>query len=219
MITTDSSSPISPGEPAPDFALPAVDGTGFVSLADYRGRSSVYLALLLGLWCPFCRRQIAQMGATEEKLKPFGVESLGIVATEPENARLYVKFRATRLRLAADPELTTHRAYRLPKPAPTPEFMRAWETTRIDPFGELPEPLPIEKAAATVAELDGYKNNATDQAEGERQWPQLKGQFLIDPYGVVRWANIECATEGLAGIGKLASVDEIITAATALPRA
>src|SRR5262249_20032321 len=104
MITTDSPSPISPGEPAPDFALPAVDGTGIVSLADYRGRSSVYLALLVGLFCPFCRRHIAQLGANEQKLKPLGVESLGIVATEPENARLYFKFRPMRLRLATDPE-------------------------------------------------------------------------------------------------------------------
>ena len=52
-----------------------------VSLADYRGRSPVFLALLLGLWCPFCRRPIAQMGATEGKLKAIGVETLGVVAT------------------------------------------------------------------------------------------------------------------------------------------
>ena len=52
----------------------------------------------------------------------------------------------------------------------------------------------------------------------ERQWPQLKGQFLIDRDGIVRWANIECATEGLAGIGKFPSDEEILTAARALPR-
>ena len=28
----------------------------------------------------------------------------------------------------------------------------------------------------------------------QRQWPQLKGQFLIDRDGIVRWANIECGT-------------------------
>ena len=26
------------------------------SLADYRGRSPLFLALFIGLWCPFCRR-------------------------------------------------------------------------------------------------------------------------------------------------------------------
>jgi len=218
MTTTESRPPVAPGEAAPDFTLPAVDRQETVSLADYRGRSPVFLALLVGLWCPFCRRSIAQMSANEGKLKALGVESLGIVATPPENARLYFKFRPTRLRLAADPALVTHRAYGVPKPAPTPEFMKELETTRINPNGELPEPLPIQEAAMALAKLDGYADNQTDQADMERQWPQLKGQFLIDRDGIVRWANIECA-EGFAGVGKFPSEEEILTAVRALPRA
>ena len=120
------------------------------------------------------------------------METLGVVATPPENARLYFKFRPTRLRLAADPELTTHRAYGVPKPMPTPEFMKALETTRINPDGELPEPLPITQAAAAVAELDGYAATRPTSADMQRQWPQLKGQFLIDRDGIVRWVGIEC---------------------------
>jgi peroxiredoxin len=208
--------PVSPGEPAPDFTLPAVDANATVSLADYRGRSPVFLALLIGLWCPFCRRQLAQIGSTEVKLRALGVESLAVVATAPENARLYFKFRPTRVRLAADPELTTHRAYGLPKPVPTPEFMKALETVRINPLGELPEPLPIMEASAATARLDGYVENQTDRAEMERQFPQLKGQFLIDRDGIVRWANIECAVEGPAGVGKFPSTEEILAAARAL---
>ena len=50
----------------------------------------------------------------------------------------------------------------------------------------------------------------------ERQWPQLKGQFLIDRDGIVRWSYIECGTEGLAGIGKLPSAGEILAAARSL---
>lgn len=218
MTIAESRPPVSPGEPAPDFTLPAVDGKDTVSLADYRGRSSLFLALFIGLWCPFCRRMIAQMGATEGKLRALRVESLGIVATRPENARLYFKFRPTPLRLAADPELTVHRAYGVPKPVLTPEFTKALETTRINPHGEFPEPLPIMEVAAAMAKLDGYTENETDHAEMERQFPQVKGQFLIDRDGIVRWANIECATEGLAGVGKFPSEEEIITAARALPR-
>src|SRR6185295_16822436 len=52
-MTTDSRAPVTSGEPAPDFTLPAVDGTETVTLSGYRGQSSVFLALLLGLWCPF----------------------------------------------------------------------------------------------------------------------------------------------------------------------
>jgi peroxiredoxin len=208
---------VAPGEPAPDFTLAAVDRQETVSLVDYRGKSPVFLGIFIGLWCPFCRRSIAQMGKTESKLKALGVETLGIVATAPENARLYFKFRPTRLRLAADPEMTTHRAYGLPKPASTPEFMKTLESTRINPTGELPEPLPIPEAAMAIAKLDGYTENQTDQTDMERQWPQLKGQFLIDRDGIVRWANIECA-EGFAGVGKFPSEEEILTAARALPR-
>lgn len=212
MTSTQARAPVSLGEPAPDFALPAVDGTGTVSLADYRGNSAVFLGLVIGLWCPFCRRAIAQMAANEPKLKAIGVETVGIVATRPENAQLYFKFRPSRLRLGADPALSTHRAYGLPKPDPTPEFMHALETVKINPDGALPEPLPIAQAAVAVAKLDGYEENDTDRADMERQWPQLKGQFLIDCGGIVRWANVECA-EGMSGIGKFPSADEIVTAA------
>lgn len=216
MTMVETRPPVAPGERAPDFSLPAVDRSETISLADYRGRSPLFLALFIGLWCPFCRRSIAQMSAMDSQLKAVGVESLGVVATTPENARLYFKFRPTKLRLAADAELTIHRAYGLPKPAATPDLLQAMETTRINPTGELPEPRPIMDVAMAMAKADGYVENPTDKAEMERQWPQLKGQFLIDHDGIVRWANVECATEGLAGIGKFPSPEEIFAAARAL---
>jgi len=173
--------------------------------------------LMVGLWCPFCRRQIAQIGTIEGKLKSLGVESLVVVATPPENARLYFKFRPTRVRLASDPELSTHRAYGIPRPAVSPELMEAMASTKINPDGVLPAPLPVVEAATAVGRLDGYAATQTDQADMERQWPQLKGQFLIDRDGIVRWANIECA-EGLAGIGKIPPEESILSAARALPQ-
>ncbi len=103
MTMVESRPPVAPGEPAPDFTLPAIDRSETVSLADYRGRSPLFLVLLIGLWCPFCRRAIAQMAPIEGQLKTLGVETLAIVATTPENARLYFKYRPTRLRLASDP--------------------------------------------------------------------------------------------------------------------
>jgi len=217
MEVFDSRPPVAPGETAPDFTLPAVDGAGSVSLADYRGRSPVFLALLVGLWCPFCRRHIAQMKTTESKLKAVGVETLVVVATPPDNARLYFRFRPTSLRLGADPELTTHRAYGIPRPVPDAEFMRVITTVRINPSGELPEPLPIAEAGPALTAIDKYAATPADQADHDRQFPQLVGQFLIDRDGVVRWANIECA-EGAKGVGKFPSDEVILAAARALPR-
>jgi len=192
-----------------------VNGTGTVSLAEYRGSSAVFLGLMIGLWCPFCRRAIAQVAANEPKLKAIGVETVAVVATAPENARLYFKFRPNRLRIAADPGLSTHKAYGLPKPDPTPQFLHALETVKINPDGALPERVPLSQAAAAISKLDGYVENDTDRADIERQWPQLKGQFLIDRTGIVRWANIECS-EGIAGIGSFPRPDEILSAARGL---
>jgi peroxiredoxin len=216
MSTTETRPPVSPGEPAPDFTLPAVDRPATVSLSDYRGRSAVFLALLVGLWCPFCRRQIAQMGTNESKLKALGVETLGVVASAPENAQLYFKFRPTRLRLAADPELSTHRAYGLPKPAATPDLMQALGAVRVNPTGELPQPLPIPDAVKALARIDGHANTQADEADMKRQFGQLKGLFLIDREGIVRWTHIECTTDGLAGVGKFPSEQEFLSAARAL---
>jgi len=42
--------PVQPGEPAPDFTLPAAHGEGTVSLSHYRGRSPVLLALFRGVY-------------------------------------------------------------------------------------------------------------------------------------------------------------------------
>ncbi|HET6928316.1 MAG TPA: redoxin domain-containing protein [Hyphomicrobiaceae bacterium] len=212
MTSSPLRDPVAPGEQAPEFTLPSADGAGTISLTDYRGNAPVFLGILVGLWCPFCRRAIAQMAANVSKLKAIGVETVGVVATPPENAKLYFKFRPSRLRLGADPALATHRAYGIPRPAPTPEFLHALETIRINPEGALPQALPISEAAAAVGKLDGYENNETDRADMERQWPQLKGQFLIDRGGVVRWASIEGA-EGPAAIGKFPPAEEIIAAA------
>jgi peroxiredoxin len=215
MSSTMPIQPVGPGEPAPQFSLPAVAGPETISLDSYRGRSPVLLALMLGLWCPFCRREIVKLGTFEGKLKALGVETLGVVATAPENARRYFKLRPTHVRLACDPDLTTHRAYRVPKPEPTPAMLEAMDTIRINPFGELAEPLPISKAGKVLQERDGYVNTPADQGDVERQWPQLKGLFLIDRDGIVRWADIECATEGLAGVGKIPSEEVILNAARA----
>jgi peroxiredoxin len=202
------------GDRAPDFVVPAVHDDRTISLGDYRGKTPLLLGFFPGLYCPFCRRALAQMASSSSHLKSLGVDALAIVGTELDNARFYFKFRPTRMALGADPHLTTHRSYGVPRPGPTPELMQEIESIYINPTGELPAPLPVPAAAAALTALDGYQLTATDQKELASTFTQLRGQFLIDRDGIVRWAQIECGKEGLAGLGKFPSHDELMRAAT-----
>ena len=206
--------PIQPGQRAPDFLVSAVHDSRTISLADYSGRAPLLLGLFRGMFCPFCRRALVQMAATSDHLRSLGVDSLAIVGTELDNARLYFKFRPTRLAIGADPQLTTHRSYGVPRPEPTPQLMQMMNNTYINPTGELPAPLSMPAANAALTALDGYQNTPTDQREFESTFTQMKGQFLIDREGIVRWTHIECEKEGLAGMGKFPSHDELLGAAS-----
>jgi peroxiredoxin len=203
---------LQPGEPAPDFTLGAIHKEGTVSLADYRGQSPLLLALFRGLYCPFCRRGIAQLGITAGKLERLGVATLAVVATEVERARLYFRYRPTRLPLAADPGLTLFRAFRVPKPEATPELMERVQTTPLNPTGELSQPMNLLDVANALDAKDGFEWTPADNEESERQFPQLVGQFLLDRTGTIRWVNIEAA-EGLAGLGKFPTEEEFLAAA------
>jgi len=50
MAAVESRPPVQLGEPAPDFTVPAANREGSVSLADYRGKSPLLLALYRGLY-------------------------------------------------------------------------------------------------------------------------------------------------------------------------
>ena len=209
---------LQPGDRAPEFTLPAVHRDGTVSLADYRGRSPLLLALFRGLYCPFCRRAIAQLGMTGQKLHALGVETLAVVSTQLDRARLYFRYRPTGLPLACDPEMSLMRAFRVPKPEPTPEFMETLKAVRSNPTGDLPAAMPIFDAANALDEMDRFEHTPTDTQEMEQQFPQMVGQFLLDRDGVVRWVNIEGSREGMAGVGKFPSDEEFLAAAAGLSR-
>src|SRR6185503_17511492 len=96
---------LQPGDPAPDFALPAVNREGQVSLGDYRGRSPLLVGLFRGLHCPFCRRHVAAMAQLNPVLKEKGIECLAVVKTPVERARLYFRYHPLPgLLSASDPE-------------------------------------------------------------------------------------------------------------------
>lgn len=156
------------------------------------------------------------LGKTAEKLREVGVQTLGVVATNVERARLYYRFRPPRIELGADPELTTHRAFGLPRGALTPEIGEAV----LSKLGELARErgvdVPEAEAQGALDRLDGFELAASDGADFERHQAQLIGQFLVDREGVVRWTNIECARSGVAGLGEFPTDEELLAAARAL---
>ena len=212
-----ATSSLQPGDPAPDFTLPSVDSEGTVSLDAFRGKSPVLLAFERGFWCAFCRRHVARLSAIRTQLQVLGVETLAIMATEPERARLYLQYHPVRLSMAADPSLESHRAYGLHSVPMTPLNVLKMFTTRVNPTGELPKPVPLMKIAGTLDRLDHFEQTEVDRGDAQRQRTQLVGQFLVDRQGIVRWSNIEGAREGMAGMGKLPSEEEFLAAARVLP--
>ncbi len=157
-------------------------------------------------------------------LKPAGVETLGVVNTTLDRARLYFKYRPTRMPLAADPEASTHRAYGVPafeigntSQWPLRATLDELMGLRVNPTGELPEALPEPEAAAELNRRDGFQPNEVDEQIAAAHGGQLDGYFLLDREGIVRWAHIE-AWERMADLGKFPTEAEILTAARALPR-
>jgi peroxiredoxin len=191
-MKTSAGAPIEPGQIAPDFALPAADREGTMSLAAYRGRP-VLLVLFRGLYCPFCRHQIARLATTAEKLRGHGIETVGVVATAADRARLYFRFHRARIPLAADPDLVTHRAYGVPGVQMTPELAQAINARAFEFANEHGLPATPSTAHEDMNAFDGYRPTAEDQADLDRHQAQLTAQFLIDRGGVVRWRNIERA--------------------------
>ena len=156
------------------------------------------------------------LGKTAEKLREVGVETLGVVATNAERARLYYRFRPPRVELGADPDLTTHRAYGLQQSAVTPEILQTIRSKIAGLARERGLEVPEAEAKGALNRLDGFEPIGSDSAEAERHQLQFVGQFLLDRGGIVRWTNVECAREGLAGLDKFPTEEEFLTVARVL---
>src|SRR2546429_239149 len=81
----------------------------------------------------------------------------------PDTPRLPSPFPPPRPPPPADHDLTPHRAYGLPHPPVTPEFMEAMHKTRINPTGELPAPVPITESMGALDKIQGYTPSEVDR--------------------------------------------------------
>lgn len=219
----DQRLPLQPGEPASEFVLPAANRAGAVSLADLRGRAFL-IGFYRGLHCPFCRRQVVQLGAVQPVLSAAGIETLAVINTPVERARLYFRHRPTPVTLLSDPDCLTHRAYGVPRGVFLPEgsqekpewpyrtTLEQFGAARINPTGELPAPTQPMEANFVLNAMDGFQMEAADEAILASHPTQLVGHFLVDAAGIVRWVQIE-APDSPDGISTFPTAEQLIAAA------
>ena len=134
---------------------------------------------------------MSQLAPSAERLEKMGVATLAVVATAPERTRLYYRFQPPRFRVAADPDLTTHRAYGLPHHPTTPVVARIVEAAAAEMARELGIPTIPGRADEAILRFDGFEPVASDRQDQERDQALVIGQFLIDRRGIVRWTHLE----------------------------
>ena len=84
--------PLQLGDRAPNVVLDAITQEGKIALDDFRGQTPVLVGLFRGLHCAFCRRHIAAQARLDPVLRERGVESLTVVNTPIDRARLYFRY-------------------------------------------------------------------------------------------------------------------------------
>ncbi|WVT72734.1 peroxiredoxin-like family protein [Sinorhizobium chiapasense] len=224
MVEPMSGRPLQPGDRAPNVVLDAITQEGQIALDDFRGRKPVLVGLFRGLHCPFCRRQIAAMAQLDGALRERGIESLTVVNTPIERARLYFRYHPVpNLLAASDPERVSHRAFGLPNlefTADEDEWPRKIAQSTLMAMkvklpGEMPEPMDPMAAMAFLDKADGYEVTEADERMMATGAGQLVGEFLLDRDGVVRWSFTEVPDGGknLFGVPRR---DELMSVASAM---
>ena len=197
--------PLQPGDRAPNVVLDAITQEGKIALDDFRGQKPVLVGLFRGLHCAFCRRHIAAQARLDPELRERGVESLTVVNTPIERARLYFRYHPMpNLLAASDPERASHRAFGLPNLEftenetnwPYKVAMAVAKDMRVDIPGELPGPMDPMAAAAILDKKDPYELTEADEQMMATGHGQLVGQFLLDRQGIVRWSFTEVPEGG-----------------------
>lgn len=157
------------------------------------------------------------MGATSEKLRSVGVETLAVGEDRLDPIRRYFRLRPPRVRLATDMERNTHRAYGCPMPPITPEYKQLRAAARINPTGEAPEPMSVDEVQNWLRKHHRFGEIPEEQAVMDQFPPRdfmiHAGHFLIDRAGVVRWAQIETPIDDLSRWGQFPTEEELLTVA------
>lgn len=102
MTTTPTTRPaaLRPGDQAPDFELPAADGTR-VRLSDYRGKSEVVLFFYPKDHTPACTMEACSFRDSHEAFQDAGAVVIGVSSDSPDSHRRFAdRFRLPYLLLS-----------------------------------------------------------------------------------------------------------------------
>ena len=193
------------GTRPPSFRLPSGLGAE-TGLEDYHSRCAVLVWFTKGIACPFCRRQMVQIGKLYPRLRDLGVEVLLVAPTRPEQARLYMRHFPVPYPYLCDPGYEVRRAWGLEVRRSPGAFLRMARAARTLQQTDIPEPEDV----AIRPRLREVPVLLTDEDAG---------MFLVDREGVVRWCETGAYVDTIGGapvIRPLPSDGEILAAAASL---
>lgn len=98
------------GRESPEFRLPAAQG-GELGPQDFRGKRCVVMWFSKGLFCPFCRRNMTQLGLRYDEIRALDAEILQITHNTIDEARRYLKHYPMAFPYLCDPERIAHDRY------------------------------------------------------------------------------------------------------------
>jgi len=98
------------GEKAPGFRLAAAGG-GEVALSDYLGARNPLLWFSKGLFCPFCRRNMARLSQVYPEFVALDAEVLQITHNTPQEANAYFRNYHLATPYLCDADRSVHSAY------------------------------------------------------------------------------------------------------------
>jgi len=193
------------GKLAPSFRLPSGQGPE-IGLEDYRARNHALVWFTKGIACPFCRRQMVQIGRLYPRLRELGAEVLLVAPTRPEQARLYMGRLPVPYPYLCDPGYQVRRAWGLEVRRSAGAYLRMVRAARTLQHADVPEPddVAIRPGLREVPAL------LTDEDAG---------LFLVDREGVVRWGETGAYVDASGGgpvIRPLPPDGEILRAVAAL---
>ena len=101
------------GTAAPKFTLKDQDGSER-SLDDFLKQGKVALVFFRSAdWCPFCRKQLAQLQADSKRFEDAGIQLVGISYDSPEVLKSFTDKNKIAFPLLSDPSSKTIDAYQI----------------------------------------------------------------------------------------------------------